>query len=136
MADEPPVSSFLVSSFEWIQQMAKYQDLVVWQKAMALAKEIYLVTKQFPADERFGLVSQMRRAAVSVPSNIAEGQGRLTPGEFRQFLGQARGSLYEVETQAQLSADFDLIQPTQLNSLIQLTTEVSRLLNGLLKSLK
>ena len=70
-----------------------YRDLVVWQKGIAIAKEIYLLTKQLPADEKFGLVSQMRRAAVSVPSNIAEGQARHTTGEFIQFISNAEGSV-------------------------------------------
>ena len=76
-----------------------YRDLVVWQKAMELVAEIYQRTRAFPMDEMFGLVSQMRRAAVSIPSNIAEGYGRASTGEYKQFLGHARGSLWEVETQ-------------------------------------
>ena len=76
-----------------------YRDLVAWNKAMELVTEIYRVTKKFPKEELFGLMSQLRRAAVSIPSNIAEGKGRLSKGEFRQFLGNARGSLAEVETQ-------------------------------------
>lgn len=114
----------------------KYQELIVWQKAMTLAKQLYEATGGFPDHERYGLVSQMRRAAVSVPSNIAEGQGRLTAGEFRQFLGHARGSLYELETQAQLSADLQYLSGSQLQMIYSLTGEVSRLLNGLLKALK
>jgi four helix bundle protein len=77
----------------------KYRDLVAWNKAMELVTEIYRVTHNFPKEELFGLMSQLRRAAVSIPSNIAEGKGRLSKGEFRQFLGNARGSLAEVETQ-------------------------------------
>ena len=76
-----------------------YRDLIVWQKATALVTEIYRATQGFPREEMFGLTSQRRRSAVSVASNIAEGQGRLSKGEFRQFLGQARGSLIEMETQ-------------------------------------
>ena len=76
-----------------------YRDLVAWNKAMELVTEIYRVTNNFPKEELFGLMSQLRRAAVSIPSNIAEGKGRLSKGEFRQFLGNARGSLAEVETQ-------------------------------------
>ena len=75
-----------------------YRDLLVWQKAKALAVQIYHATEQFPKAETYGLTSQIRRAAVSVASNIAEGQGRLTPGEFLHFLGQARGSLLELDT--------------------------------------
>ena len=75
-----------------------YKELVVWQRAMALVTRVYRLTAGFPDNEKFGLVSQLRKAAVSVPSNIAEGQGRSTIGEFKQFLGHARGSLFEVET--------------------------------------
>ena len=76
-----------------------YRDLIAWNKAMELVTEIYRVTHNFPKEELFGLMSQLRRAAVSIPSNIAEGKGRLSKGEFRQFLGNARGSLAELETQ-------------------------------------
>src|SRR5512141_1943536 len=76
-----------------------YRDLIAWQKAIALVTEIYRSTHHFPDHERFGLTSQLRRVAVSVPSNVAEGQGRQSTGEFKQFLGHARGSLLEVETQ-------------------------------------
>jgi four helix bundle protein len=86
-----------------------YQDLVAWQKAMNLVEEIYKTTRNFPKDELYGLTSQLRRAAVSIPSNIAEGQGRLTPGEFRQFLGHARGSLLETETQVLMAGRLNYI---------------------------
>ena|SRR6185312_16725328 len=76
-----------------------YRDLIVWQKATAMVTDIYRSTQHFPREEMFGLTSQLRRSAVSVASNIAEGQGRLSKGEFRHFLGQARGSLIELETQ-------------------------------------
>ncbi|MFM8808089.1 MAG: four helix bundle protein, partial [Chthoniobacterales bacterium] len=82
-----------------------YRDLVVWQKGLALAKEVYLLTKQLPSDERFGLVFQKRRAAVSVPSNIAEGQARHTTGEFIQFISHAEGSVAELDTQLTLCQD-------------------------------
>jgi four helix bundle protein len=76
-----------------------YRDLVVWQKSMQLVTDIYRITKAFPKEEIYGLTSQIRRAAVSIPSNIAEGQGRRTSSEFHQFLGHARGSIMELETQ-------------------------------------
>jgi four helix bundle protein len=76
-----------------------FKDLLVWQRGMALAKWIYEITRTYPSDERFGLVAQMRRATVSVPSNIAEGQSRHTSGKFTQFISHAEGSLAELETQ-------------------------------------
>jgi four helix bundle protein len=82
-----------------------YRELIVWQKGIELAKETYRITRRFPAHERFGLSSQMQRAAVSVPSNIAEGQARRSSAEFRQFLYQALGSLAEVDTQIVIAND-------------------------------
>ena len=112
-----------------------YRDLVVWQKAMDLVTEIYRVTQKFPKHELFSLTSQLRRAAVSIPSNIAEGQGRLTPGEFRQFLGHARGSLLEAETQIVLATRLHYISQEQSDNLLQQSAEVGRILNGLLASI-
>jgi four helix bundle protein len=82
-----------------------YHDLLVWQKGMALAKQIYVLTQPFPDTEKFGLMTQLRRAAVSVPSNIAEGQAHYTTGEFIQFLSHAAGSVSELDTQLTLSID-------------------------------
>jgi four helix bundle protein len=88
---------------------AGYRDLLVWQKGMTLARRIYAITRSFPQEEKFGLVSQMRRAAVSVPSNLAEGQARKSAAEFIQFISNAEGSLAELDTQLQLSADLRLL---------------------------
>lgn len=85
-----------------------YRDLVAWQKAVALVTDTYRATSKFPRDELFGLTSQVRRCSISIPSNIAEGQGRLSEKEFRYFLGQARGSLMELETQFQIAQRADL----------------------------
>jgi four helix bundle protein len=111
-----------------------YKDLVAWQKAMDLVTATYRATAGFPEDELFGLTSQLRRAAVSIPSNIAEGQGRLSEKEFRHFLGQARGSLMEVETQMQIAENLGYLQTEQTASLLQKCGEVGRILNGLLAS--
>lgn len=117
--------------------MAKrYQELLVWQRAMEVVKDIYRLTAVFPVEERFGLTSQIRRAAISLPSNIAEGQGRLTKGEFRHFLGQARGSVFELETQLILSADLHYAKKEEVEQAIERTGEVSKMLNGLTKSLE
>jgi four helix bundle protein len=113
-----------------------YRDLVAWQKAMELVTGIYRATQTFPAEERYGLVSQMRRAAVSIPSNIAEGHGRQSPGEFRQFVGHARGSLSELETQIEIAAKLTLLSPPTAEQLLMQASEVGRILNGLLTSLR
>ena len=110
-----------------------FRSLVVWQKAIAFVTELYRATQSFPNEERFGLTSQLRRASVSIPSNIAEGQGRLTRGEFRQFLGHAKGSICEVETQ--LTIAHNLVYLNELAVLLEKLHEVARLLNGLLNSL-
>lgn len=110
-----------------------FRDLVVWQKAIAFVTEVYRVTQTFPKEEMYGLTSQIRRAAVSVPSNIAEGQGRLTRGEFRQFLGHAKGSLAELETQLVISQNLGYVKEAQ--PLLDRLHEVARMLNGLLNSL-
>ncbi len=111
-----------------------YRDLIAWQKAMDFVAEIYATTKLFPKDELYGLTNQLRRAAVSVPSNIAEGQGRLSPGEFRQFLGTARGSLLESETQVMIASRLGYISGEQASCLLNRSAEVGRVLNGLLAS--
>lgn len=113
-----------------------FRDLIAWQKAMSLVTEIYRLTRNFPAEEMFGLVSQMRRAAVSIPSNIAEGHARASSGEFRQFLGHARGSLAELETQVQIARNLNYLTETQTNALSESATEVGKVLNGLLAALK
>ena len=112
-----------------------YRDLVVWQKGIAIAKEIYLLTKQLPADEKFGLVSQMRRAAVSVPSNIAEGQARHTTGEFIQFISHAEGSVAELDTQLTLCQDLGPLTQKESTTAANLLEELCRMLNGLRRKL-
>ena len=113
-----------------------YKELIVWQKAKALAGDVYRTTDNFPRHETYGLTSQLRRAAVSVASNIAEGQGRLTKGEFQQFLGHARGSLLELETQLAIAVDLHYLSLDGLTLLEAKTSEVRRLLNGLIDALR
>jgi four helix bundle protein len=113
-----------------------YRELLVWQKAKALAIQTYKVTEQFPKNETYGLTSQVRRAAVSVVSNIAEGQGRLTSGEFLHFLGQARGSLLELDTQAAIALDLNYLKLDQYEILDRDTYQVLGLLNRLIESLR
>jgi four helix bundle protein len=103
---------------------------------MNLAKAVYRETDALPKNEVFGLQSQMRRAAVSVPSNIAEGHGRLDDGHFRQFLANSRGSLFELQTQLELAGDLKLLNEERAKELLENCEEVARLLNGLLTALK
>ncbi len=112
-----------------------YRDLLVWQKGMTLTKRVYELTSSFPNDERFGLVSQMRRAAVSIPSNISEGQARKSTGEFVQFISNAEGSLAELDTQLQLSLDLGLCKAAQSNDTLELIHELKRMLNALRRTL-
>ena len=113
-----------------------YKDLIVWQKAVAMVTDVYRATQSFPKDETYGLTSQLRRSAVSVASNIAEGQGRLSKREFRQFLGQARGSLVEMETQVMIGANLGYVSQDCLGRLMTVSGEVSRLLHGLMQSIQ
>ena len=120
------------------KKIKSFRDLLVWQKAMALAKSVYCVVKYLPREETYGLSDQMRRAAVSIPSNIAEGQARQTKKEFLQFLWIARGSSAELETQLQLAIDLgylDGVPEEQMKTLFQLSDEVSRMLYTLIARL-
>src|SRR5438270_9252479 len=106
--------------------MAKlYRDLIAWQKSIDFVTEIYLVTKTFPKEEIYGLTSQLRRAAVSIPSNIAEGQARLSRLEFKNFLSHARGSLVEVETQLLISRNLGYLSKKQADELVGRTSELA-----------
>jgi four helix bundle protein len=113
-----------------------YRELLVWQKAKALAVQVYQATEQFPKAETYGLTSQIRRAAVSVASNIAEGQGRLTSGEFLHFLGQARGSLLDFDTQLAIALDLNYLKADRYELLDHETYQVLGLLNRLIESLR
>src|SRR5882724_743142 len=113
-----------------------YRDLIAWQRAMELVVDAYETTRSFPECERYGLSSQLRRSAVSIPSNIAEGQGRLTKGEFIQFLGHARGSLLETITQLEIAADRNYLEKERLAAIEQKAFQVLRLLNALIDSLR
>ena len=112
-----------------------YKDLIVWQKAMDLVYLIYEVTKIFPKDELYGLTNQLRRAIVSVPSNIAEGQARKSTPEFRNFLSIARGSMAEVETQLLIASRLHYLQESQLLEIMGKHNEVSKMLRALMSKL-
>ena len=113
-----------------------YRELIAWQKAMAVVSDTYRLTRNFPREEIYGLTSQMRRAAVSIPCNIAEGQGRRTRGEFMQFLGHAFGSLLELETQAHIASDLGYIDVRLADDFLSKTSELCRIINGLSASLR
>jgi four helix bundle protein len=114
---------------------ARFKNLRVWQEAMRVAKEIYKITRTFPESEKFGLTSQLQRAAVSIPSNIAEGSGRNTKKDFAHFLGQARGSLYEVITQLEICVSIGILKLEQISKLLNECESLSKQLNALISSL-
>lgn len=113
-----------------------FKELLVWQRATELAISVYRFTAQFPDAERFGLTNQMRRAAVSVSSNIAEGAGRATSGEFLQFLGIARGSNFELESQFVIARGLGFGKQAEMKEAEKLSDEVGRLISLLSKSLR
>lgn len=110
--------------------------LIVWKRSHVLVLKIYEITKEFPREEQFGLTSQIRRAAISVPSNIEEGKARGSNKEYKRFLLMARGSLEEVKYQLLLARDLDYIDESKYRKVLELAKEVGRLLNGLLVSIK
>lgn len=112
-----------------------YRDLQVWQESMALVEAIYAATAAFPADERFGLTSQLRRASVSIASNIAEGHARFGTRDFLRFVGISAGSLAEVETQLEVASRLGLLHASQANALLTTCDQLDRMLRGLSKSL-
>ena len=112
-----------------------YQDLIVWKKSIALVSKLYASTRAFPKEELYGMTSQIRRAGVSIPANIAEGQSRNSLGEFRQFLGIAQGSLAELETLLIISGNLNYLKPQKKEELLKLCDKISRLLAGLKRSL-
>ena len=121
-ASEPAIQSF--------------RDLLVWQKSIYLATIIYKLTRDFPREEIYGLTSQMRRASVSIASNIAEGHGRLSTGEFQQFLGMSRASCFELQTQLEIARTLQFGNPELLNEANGLSHEVGKMIYSLLESLK
>ena len=117
-------------------QVPGFKGLIAWQKAMDLAVAVYCVTKPFPVEERFGLTGQVRRAAVKIPSNIAEGYGRRTKRDYLRFLDIARGSANEVETQLTLALRLGYGRKEDLEAVLTLTREEQRILTGLVDSLE
>ena|SRR5579863_3943054 len=113
-----------------------FKNLIVWQRAIELTVEIYTFTSSFPDSERFGLTNQLRRAAVSIPSNIAEGYGRASRGEYIQFLGHARGSSYEIETQLTIARKLGLGNEKRLPKIEGICDEMSRMLTAMALGLR
>ncbi|MGA9060489.1 MAG: four helix bundle protein [Terracidiphilus sp.] len=113
-----------------------FRDLVMWQRSMQLTVAVYRLTKDFPRDELYGLTGQIRRAAVSLPSNIAEGHGRLNSGEFKQFLGIARGSNSELQTQLEIARVLGIGDPKLLDEAEGLSREVGKMIYATLQSLR
>ena len=117
------------------QKIGSFRDLLVWQKGIALVKEVYRVTAEFPGEDKFGLTSQLCRAAVSIPSNIAEGQARHKTGEFIQFISHAEGSVAEVETQLVIAVELGFCTHDKARQAASLADELRRMLNALRRKL-
>ena len=115
--------------------VSSYKDLLVWQRGMDLVVTVYQMTARLPASEQFGLISQMRRSAVSVPSNIAEGYGRQATGEYRHHLSIGRGSLLELETQLLLCQRLKYLPEPETNSILAEITEIGKMLGSLISKL-
>lgn len=113
-----------------------FRDLMVWRKSMSLVTEVYRASASFPSDERFGLTSQLRRCVVSIPSNIAEGFGRDTTNDYLRFLGIAKGSLYEAQTQIEIGRNLQFIEESRFGTLLEQAREIERMLTSMMRKLK
>ncbi|MGC4038192.1 MAG: four helix bundle protein [Chitinophagaceae bacterium] len=116
-------------------EVKTYRDLIVWQKAMQLVTDIYKSTKSFPSDELYGLTSQLRRCAVSIPSNIAEGYGRNSTGDYKRFLQIAAGSVFELQTQVEIALNLSYINKENFDILFNLAKEVELMLLALIRKI-
>lgn len=116
--------------------ISSYKDLIVWQRSIELVKEVFVVTAKFPKSELYGIISQMRRAAVAIPSNIAEGYGRRSTKSYIQFYAIAYGSALELETQILISRELGLAHPDQFKKVDSLLLEVCKMLNAMITKLK
>ena len=113
-----------------------FRELIVWEKSLQLTVKVYRLTQEFPREELYGLTSQMRRSAVSVPSNIAEGQGRLGTSEFRHFLGIARGSNFELQTQLEVARELGMCDGSKIDDAMSLSHEVGKMIYAMLEKIK
>ncbi|WBX75014.1 four helix bundle protein [Tenacibaculum ovolyticum] len=116
--------------------MKTFRELIVWQKSMNFVTEVYRISKQFPKEENFGLTSQLRRSAVSIPSNIAEGYGREGLNDYLRFLNIAMASLFELQTQLEISYNLKYISEKEFKKLYDLSREIERMLSSFVRSLK
>tara|TARA_R110002124_G_scaffold250200_8_gene415253 strand:+ start:226 stop:588 length:363 start_codon:yes stop_codon:yes gene_type:complete len=116
--------------------MKTFRDLLVWQKSMSFVTEIYKVSKQFPKDENFGLTSQIRRSAVSVPSNISEGYGREGMKDYLRFLNIAMASLFELQTQLEIASNLEYIKREKFDNLYESSREIERMLSSFIRTVK
>jgi four helix bundle protein len=130
-----PVDGLFGGAMNKKRTAQSFRELIVWQRAMQLTVAIYRLSRDFPSEERFGLTSQIRRSAVSIPSNIAEGQGRLSVGEFRQFLGIARGSNFEVQTQLEIARVLKFGKSALIDEAESLSHEVGKMVYALSASI-
>jgi four helix bundle protein len=117
------------------QKIKSYRELLVWQKGIALSKEVYKITSKFPKEERYALTDQINRAAISIPSNIAEGQARQHSKEFRQFLYMALGSLAEIDTQLTIAKELEYLNDKDLNGLNEKIVELRKMIGGIISKL-
>jgi four helix bundle protein len=120
---------------EKLPKVTNFKDLLVWQQAMELSRLVYILTRRFPADEKYGLTSQLKRASVSVPSNIAEGHARDSIKDYLRFLSMAAGSLAEVETQLRLAASLEYVKSKEIDEILDLNEKTLRMLRNLQRSL-
>ena len=118
------------------RKMKSYRDLIVWQKSMMLVTQIYLITKELPNNELYGLTSQIRRSSISLPSNIAEGYGRNSTNDYIRFLQIASGSLYEVQTQLEICRNLEYLSKDIFNEIYEQSREIERMLNSLIRKIK
>jgi four helix bundle protein len=116
--------------------LQSHRELVIWQRSVQLSVALYKLTRSFPREELYGLTNQLRRAGVSIPSNIAEGYGRLTREQYRHFLGIAQGSNLEIQTQLEIARELQFAEPPQIEKVEALSFEVGRMLTALLKRLR
>lgn len=117
-------------------QIKSFRDLLVWQKSMNLVTDIYQLTRNFPHAEMFGLTSQLRRASISIPSNIAEGYGRNTSKDYLRYLQIALGSLYEIQTQLEIASNLHFLEIFDFNKMISLRLEIERMLTSLIAKIR